>query len=344
MTDKRTTASGGVTVIIGGQYGSEAKGKVASYLAGEFDIAVRVGSPNAGHTVLRGGRVFALRQVPATFVNPKCEIYIAAGALIDPEVLAAEVAETGVAGRLVIDPAAGVITEEHRKSEAELVGAIGSTGKGCGAALAARIGRRGFKLAGEALDRNTYTFDDTAARINAGLDAGKRVLVEGTQGCGLSLYHGDYPHVTSRDTTASGFISEAGLSPLAVREVILVIRTYPIRVAGPSGPLAGEITWEELSKRAGTQIEPERTTVTQKVRRIAAFDLAAVRRAVMLNRPTQIALQFLNYLFPADENAASWDALSPEARKYIEKLETDLGVPVTLVGTGRENAAMIDRR
>src|SRR5437667_411509 len=88
---------------------------------------------------------------------------------------------------------------------------------------------------------------NVSQEANLALDRGKKVLVEGTQGFGLSLYHSDsYPKATSRDTTVAGFLSEIGLSPLLVTEIVLVFRTFPIRVAGEqAGPL-NEITWEIL--------------------------------------------------------------------------------------------------
>ncbi len=63
---------------------------------------------------------------------------------------------------------------------------------------------------------------------------GDRVLLRGTQGTGLSLYHGAYPHVTSRDTTVAGCLAEMGIAPTRVRKVIMVCRTYPIRVQSPA--------------------------------------------------------------------------------------------------------------
>lgn len=332
---------GKVTVVIGGQFGSEAKGKVISFLADEFDIAVRTGSPNAGHTVFRGKEMYRLQQIPATFANEKCVLCIGAGALIDPDILRKEVESTGTKDRIFIDPYAGIIEEKHLLQESDLVQKIGSTGKGCGAALADRIWRKDFKLAKDVL--KDFQIADIAGILNQGIDDGKNVLVEGTQGFGLSLYHGTYPFVTSRDTTAANFLAEAGISPRFVDEILLVIRTYPIRVAGNSGPLPNEITWKELSHRIGKEIE-ETTTVTRKVRRVAAFDMGIVKKAILVNRPTQIALQFLNYLFPKDEGKNSWDSLSPEVKAYIEDLERDLEVPITLIGTGESNDAMIDRR
>ena len=332
---------GKVTIVIGGQFGSEAKGKVISFLADEFDIAVRTGSPNAGHTVFQNGEIYRLQQIPATFVNQKCILCIGAGALINPSVLIKEVANTKTKSRLFIDPQAGIIEEKHILQEKELVQKIGSTGKGCGVALADRIWRKDFKLAKDVL--KDFQISDVAEILNRGIDEGKNILIEGTQGFGLSLYHGIYPFVTSRDTNAANFLAEAGISPLSVSEIILVIRTYPIRVAGNSGPLPNEISWEELSNRIGKKVE-EMTTVTKKVRRVAEFDIGIVKKAIAINRPTQIALQFLNYLFPKDENKNSWDSLSKEAKMYIENLERDLSIPITLIGTGQSNEMMIDRR
>jgi adenylosuccinate synthase len=332
-----------VTVVVGGQFGSEAKGKVISYLAIEFDVAVRTGSPNAGHTVFDDEKgEYRLQQVPATFLNQECLLCIGAGALINPDVLRREVEKTQTKNRLYIDPQAGIIENKHIEMEGELIKSIGSTGKGCGAALVDRLWRKDFKLARDVL-KDEFSVCDVSGIINKMIDENKTVLVEGTQGFGLSLYHGTYPYTTSRDTTAMGFLAEAGISPMCVKDIILVIRTYPIRVAGTSGPFPNEISWEGLSEKVGKVII-EKTTVTQKVRRVAEFDIGIVKKAIEINRPTQIALQFLNYLFPKDENKNKWDDLSIEAKEYIENLETDLKTPITLIGTGQFNEAMIDKR
>ena len=66
---------------------------------------------------------------------------------------------------------------------------------------------------------------------------GTRIMLEGTQGTDLSLHHAQYPHVTSRETTASGCLADAGIAPGRVRTVVMVTRTYPIRVGGTSGPM-----------------------------------------------------------------------------------------------------------
>src|SRR5207245_164153 len=117
--------------------------------------------------------------------------------------------------------------------------------------------------------------DGVSAAVNSALDEGKSVLIEGTQGFGLSLYHsGYYPYCTSRDTTAAGFLSEVGVSPRRVTEIVVVFRTFPIRVAGKqAGPLNEEITWEQGQKERGypDSLE-ERTSVTNKDGRVARLE------------------------------------------------------------------------
>ena len=333
---------GNVTIVIGGQFGSEAKGKVISFLANEFEIAVRTGSPNAGHTVFdEKGKIYKLQQIPATFVNKKCLLFIGAGAFINPDILRKEVKNTETKERLFIDSQAGIIEEKHLLQEKELIKEIGSTGAGGGAALINRIWRKDLKLAKDVLQ--DFQIVNVAETLNQKINEGKNLLVEGTQGFGLSLYHGFFPFITSHDTNAANFLAEAGISPLLATEIILVIRTYPIRVAGNSGPLNNEITWKELSNRIDKKVE-EITTITKRIRRVSEFDIEIVKTAITINRPTQIALQFLNYLYPEDENKNSWESLSSEAKNYIENLEYILKVPITLIGTGQSNKAMIDRR
>ena len=71
--------------------------------------------------------------------------------------------------------------------------------------------------------------------------------MEGTQGTLLSLYHGDYPYVTSKDVSASGICSDVGIGPKRVDEVVVVFKSYTTRVG--SGTLEGELTPEETMKR-----------------------------------------------------------------------------------------------
>ena len=332
-----------VTVVVGGQYGSESKGKIIDYLADEFDVAIRTGSPNAGHTIVRGDKKYKLRQIPSSIFNLTCQLYIGPGALIDPQVLYDEVFLSGlnIKNRIVIDEKAGIITDKNKLEESGITKEIGSTGSGTGYAQIDRIKRKDFRLVRDVI--KDIEIGNVSVIVNKKIDEGAKILVEGTQGFGLSILHGEYPFVTSRDTTASAFISECGISPLCVKDIILVIRTYPIRVAGNSGPFPNEISWDELSKRIGKEVI-EITTVTKKTRRIAEFDIDVVKRAIEVNRPTQIALQFLNYVFPKDEGKNKWEDLNSDSQDYILKLEKELEVPIVFIGTGADHKEMVDRR
>ena len=55
---------GKLTVLVGGQYGSEGKGAVAAHIANEYQVHVRVGSPNAGHTIYWRGEKHVMRRPP----------------------------------------------------------------------------------------------------------------------------------------------------------------------------------------------------------------------------------------------------------------------------------------
>lgn len=160
--------------------------------------------------------------------------------------------------------------------------------------------------------------------------------MEGTQGTGLSVYHSlYYPKTTSRDTTAAGCISEVGLSPRLVTEVVVVFRTFPIRVAGSqAGPLFDEITWERLQSESRSP-EPlhEYTSVTHNLRRLGRFDWEAARRSVNLNRPTRLALNFVDYISFENRSARKWDELDTNAKAFARALE-GFGVPIGYVGTG----------
>ncbi len=337
----------GVTVLIGGQYGSEGKGKISRYLADEFQMAIRTGGPNAGHSFEYGGKFYQMRSIPCAFVNPKCLLGIGAGAVVDIDLLKTEIESYKIEpGRLIVDPQAGVIEERHRSSEEDLGKRIGSTKEGVGAAMADRVLRKSdFKLVRDSPQMKEW-IGDVATAANDTVDKGGNVFIEGTQGLGLSLYHGFYPFVTGRDTTPSAFCSEAGLSPMLVDQIIMVVRTWPIRVGGNSGPLNGETTWEKVEKLRGAQIETREkmTTVTKRLRRVAQLNEAELQRATKLIRPTQIALNFVDYLDAEDSGKVDLKDLGRKSRDFVARIEKVTKVPVTLIGTGPNNADIIDLR
>jgi adenylosuccinate synthase len=76
---------------------------------------------------------------------------------------------------------------------------------------------------------------------------------------------------------------------------------------------------------------------------VAPFNFELAKRAVMLNSATCIAITKLDALFPSAKHARSWSELPSEARKWIEKVEEELKVPVVLIGAGEEVLDMVDR-
>lgn len=327
-----------VSIVVGAQYGSEGKGKVAFRLAREEGarLAVRVGGPNSGHTVVYQGQTRVLRQLPVAAWLPGTVCVLPPGSYLDPEVLRAELALTGLGPeRLVIDPHAWLVGPADREVEAAWNegSPIGSTRSGTGAAVARRISRQGPGTLAKHHPALAPYLRPALTALRDALDAGERVVIEGTQGSGLSLLHAEeYPHATSRDTTAAGFLAEAGLSPFDVDDVVLVARALPIRVAGPSGPLPGETTWEAVSRSAGRAVL-EHTTVTRRVRRVGGFDAGLVRRAIALNRPSRVVLNHVDYLATDD-----LDRLA-----FVERVEAAIGRRVDLVGLGPDQTEARDR-
>lgn len=390
-----------VTALVGAQFGSEGKGLIAEKLANRFDLHVRTGAPNAGHTYYvdamcnhrdvgewgehyandsgvpthhscpRCGDLFpnigdddlwqtmeyrqkvVARSVPCGAANRNARLFIGPGGLIDLDLLIDEVIELDglgldVSSRLMVDRKAMIIDPlRHHHFEGGVRGnahaMIGSTGEGVGPARMAKIARGTFNMSGsgpawgkidqvaaaqERLLSHGIVVGDVARTLNTMYDRGASILLEGTQGSGLSLVHGPWPYVTSSDTNAAQLAVDAGLAPRLIENVILVARTYPIRVAGNSGPLPKETSWEEIGQ------PEERTTVTKKVRRVGYWTDDLVRRAIMFNRPSEIALTFGDYLHADVSGCTEWEHLPRMFREYISEIEVHLGVGITMIGTG----------
>lgn len=345
---------GRLEVVVGGQYGSEGKGAVAAYLGRDRAglIAVRVAGSNAGHSALdASGRKWALRHIPVVAVsNLHCDLVIGAGSEIDLDVLEDEIEQLEEGGipvrnRLYVDNEATVIEAEHKAREmgyheqhgrSGLTASIGSTGKGVGAARADRAVRKArlWKETG----MHGY---DTTRLLQARLREDMDVLIEGTQGYGLGTHAGHYPQCTSSDCRAIDFLSMAGLSPWASyidrMDVWIVLRTFPIRVAGNSGPLKGETSWETLSSMTGGHVQPERTTVTKKVRRVGRWDPDLAVDAIEANGgpgAVRVALTFFDYWYPDLAGAVDQDALNEKHWDQIESIGLSIGVEPELIGCG----------
>jgi adenylosuccinate synthase len=212
-----------------------------------------------------------------------------------------------------------------------------------GAALSRRVARatKGT-FAKDASELKPY-LADTSELLTQALNRNRRIIVEGTQGFGLSLLHSQsYPHCTSRDTVAAAFVAEAGLSPMDVDEIVMVIRSFPIRVSGASGPLPSEIDWATVTAGSGyANPQIEYTSVTKKVRRVAQFNASVVKRAIAHNRPTCIAMNHLDYV---DSTCAIEERLTRKAASFLRTVEQQIGMEIGLVGFGRASLKRRDRR
>lgn len=342
-----------VDAIIGGQYGSEGKGVIAASIANDYDIHVRVGGPNAGHTFNHQGRVHVQQAVPCGWINHKAALMIGRGAIVDPALLLEEISQIAIHDpsilrRVFVDEMATIITKEAKDEEGGVEGGmhqrIGSTGEGVGAARKYRMMRdpdlcelaRDNKL----LRESGVKIVDTVSGLNTRIENGQRVLLEGTQGSGLSLIHGPWPYVTSADTNVAQLLVDTGISPYWLADTIMVVRTFPIRVAGNSGPLKGEVDWAWMADHTGFEGKPERTTVTKKERRIGQWDSELVRRSVRINRPTKIALTFLDYAVPS---CTGLDKLDSEGEAFVKVVEEELQTPIRYVGTGGPTWTVVRR-
>lgn len=344
-----------VDVLVGGQYGSEGKGNIVAHIAPEYDLLVRVGGPNAGHKVFAAPEPEVYHHLPSgTLRAPNAKLLLGAGAVLYPNNLMREIASHGIsAERLSIDPQAMIIEDADRAEEKKLLAAISSTFQGVGAASARKIMGRGGKskpkvrLAKEVPTLKPFIREAQPILEEAFL-RGSRILLEGTQGTSLSLHHGAYPWVTSRDTTVAGCLADAGIAATRVRRVVMVCRTYPIRVGGTSGPMEIRITYKTLAQRSGIPIgelkKIEKTTTTNKQRKLAEFDWQQLHRSVVLNGPTDIALTFSDYISIQNRHAYRFEQLTPETLRFIEEVERVSGVPVSLISTKFDWRNVIDRR
>jgi adenylosuccinate synthase len=328
------------TVIVGGFWGDEGKGKVISYLAlkDTVDVCVRTGSVNAAHTIWYKGKRYALHMVPGCFLQEKCRLLVGPGTNVHVTQFLKEVDETDVKNRIGVDNQASIIEEKHSamdKSSAHLKG-LGTTGWGVGPAVEERV-RRTAKLAKDTPELKPY-LTDVSEEANRAIADSKSVLLEGTQGIMLSLFYGNYPYVTSRDTSASAICSEAGVGPSRVDDILVVFKAFMTRVG--TGPLPGEISKEEAQKRGWFEL----AAGTGRDRRSAPFDFDVAKRAVTIHGATQAAVTKLDCVYPECKSVREFDELPREAKLFISRVEDHTKIPVVLIGTGPDAADMIDRR
>lgn len=300
--------SGKLNIIIDGQFGSTGKGLVSNYLGwwNNIDMAITNASMNAGHTFYIDGVKHITKHLPVSgILNKKSIIYLCAGAIINPAFLIKEIKTFNISkDRIVIHPRASIIEKQDIIFEQDgAVKKIASTRSGVGSALSRKI-NRSAKLA---QDNNLLSSMVNEIDVNNYLDQGNTVIMEVPQGFDLSINSGlSYPHCTSREITVSSALSDAQVHPSYLGKVIVVIRTFPIRVghiiekdkivgdSGPFYPDSKELSWKEIG------VSPEMTTNTKRIRRVSTFSMTQYKKMLSILRPDYIFLNFANYLSNED--------------------------------------------
>jgi len=331
-----------ITVVLGGQMGDEGKGSVVQWLTEKhkFDLVVRFGGANAGHSCVKDGEKFEMQSISCSWVSQNTPIYFPETALIDKEVFLKEVALVqgkGYSGQIWLSPSATLIEkedlgwQEHSKK-------TGSMGSGVGLARAKRCLRTARKVDSDEELRRLCKNNWIPRHL---LGSSKMsILVEGSQGFGLSLNYGHYPWVSSTDITPYNILAECGM-PFGIHKVrpILVIRTFPVRVPNPpngtSGPMFNELSWDNVSKICGREIEVQYDSrppiyLEPTPKRIGEFDGELIRKAIWYSRPKEIFLTHMDWLFPDIKETG----VTNEVRKRVTEYEERIGYHISYIGIG----------
>ncbi|HEY6609322.1 MAG TPA: adenylosuccinate synthase [Candidatus Limnocylindria bacterium] len=237
-----------------------------------------------------------------------------------------------------------------------------------------------YLTAGERLARHVV---DGAAVVDAALDAGERILLEGQLGTMRDIDWGIYPYVTSSSPIPGGASLGAGLPAVRIDRVLGVAKAYTTAVgAGPVPTELSDADGERLRDRG-----KEYGTLTGRPRRCGWYDAVAVRFSVRRAGYSAVALTKLDVLDDFDRllvarayrdpvdgrewttvpastsvyerlepvyeelpgwrtdttGCRSWDALPHQARAYVERLEQLAAVPISHVSVGPEREQMIVR-
>ena len=295
--------AGKLNIIIDGQWGSTGKGRIAGLLTPKADASVCDFMPQAGHTVIWWGKKYVFRQLPVGCLIPGHRVYIGPGAVIDPELLLHELDWCAEDVKVIIDWRVPVLEHKDAEIEHETCAWMGSTCEGCGSCLSRKLRRlEDVTLIGDCdpvRNHPKVVIDAVYPRLKGELNNLAKVLVETAQGFCLSLNHGDYPHVTSRDVTLTAVLDRiGGFHPSFIGDVHASLRTFPIRVGGPSGPCYSDQVEMEWGNLPCPPAIPERTTVTNRQRRIFSWSQLQFIDFMERTRPTHIHLSFGDYLIP----------------------------------------------
>ncbi len=230
-------------------------------------------------------------------------------------------------------------------------------------------------------DRLAPHVTNTSRYLHEAITQGRKVLFEGAQGTMLDVDHGTYPYVTSSNTIAGAVCTGAGIAPQQIQNVIGISKAYTTRVG--SGPFPTEEFGPEGEKlrRDGGEFgtvtgRPRRcgwfdAVVVRTAARLSGLSSMAITKIDVLSGLSTIRVctgytyqgqeydevpastHTLENVTPRYEELPGWteplthirslDALPHNARRYVERLEELVGVPVKMisVGAGREETILI---
>ena len=222
---------------------------------------------------------------------------------------------------------------------------------------------------------------ETVALVHAAIAQNKRIVFEGAQGTMLDIDHGTYPYVTSSTTIAGGACSGAGLGMTNVGAVIGIVKAYTTRVGeGPFPTELNDETGERLRQKGkefgATTGRPRRcgwldcvqlrravevngTThlVLTKPDVLGGTDTIQICTAYEINGDTIAGfpsqLSRLEQVRPVYERISgwqedisqctSWNELPENARRYFQRIEELVGVPVAIISVGPGRGETIER-
>ena len=224
---------------------------------------------------------------------------------------------------------------------------------------------------------------DVGVQLDAAHRAGRNLLFEGAQGTLLDVDHGTYPFVTSSNCVAGNAAAGSGVGPQMLHYVLGITKAYTTRVG--SGPFPTELPMDEpgsIGHHLST-VGQERGTVTGRARRCGWIDIAALRRATLINGVSGLCITKLDVLdglpeievcigyeldgrrldiLPLDADdivrcrpvyetlpgwststagLTDWDQLPAAARRYLERVQSLIEVPIDMVSTGPDRAHTI---
>ena len=338
MQTERKMYQGNAKWVGGAQFGDEGKGIVSAHLARLFQakIVAKTGvGPNAEHGFFLEDETTYLKvnQLPLGWIlNPQTQIRIGRNVAIDPDKLQKEMKLYKLDGRVKIDPNCPIITAEHIRQETEskrMRSELGSTMSGSGYAHADHILRVG--PVARDIDSLSPLLVDVSEELNR-ISQTETVILESSQGYGLSLSTEYYPNTTSKNVTSSAAMDDTGLNPFRLSDVFLVVKTMPTREGGGSMGQVNELSLEEIKRRNLTEI----SSIEGKIRRKAhSIDFEMLKTASEVNGATQIVLTFCEQYDPELRNATKRGQVTKKVWALIEKIQETTDVPVTILNTGK---------